>query len=49
MAEYSQYIKKALRLKKVQSSPAVTFKPEVAPELRDQFKQKNYRSFVAKL
>ena len=49
MAEYAEYIKKALRPKKVPISPGVAFKPEDASELPDPLKQKYYRSFVAKL
>ncbi len=49
MAEYAEYIKKALCPKKVPTSPGVAFKAEDAPELPDPLKQKYYRSFVAKL
>ena len=49
VAEYAEYIKKALRPKKVPISPGVTFKPEDASELPDPLRQKYYRSFVAKL
>ncbi len=51
LAEYRDYIKKALRPKKVPISPGVTvvLHPEQAPAVRDRHKQKYYRSFVAKL
>jgi hypothetical protein len=49
IAEYSGYIKKSLRPKKVQISPGVAFKAEDIPELPYLTKQKYYRSFVAKL
>ena len=49
VAEYAQYIKEALRPKKVQISPGVAFETEDAPELPDPLKQKYCRSFVAKL
>ena len=49
VAQYAEYIKKALRPKKVPISPGVAFKPEDASELPDPLKQKYYRSFVAKL
>ena len=49
ITEYSTYIKKSLRPKKVPISPGVVFKPEDVPELPDPLKQKHYRSFVAKL
>jgi hypothetical protein len=49
VAEYAEYIKKALRPKKVPISPGVAFKAEDVPELPDPLKQKYYRSFVAKL
>lgn len=40
VAEYAEYIKKALHPKKVPISPGVAFKAEDAPELPDQLKQK---------
>ena len=49
VAEYAEYIKKALRPKKVQLTPGVAFKAEDAPEFPDPLKQKYYSSFVAKL
>jgi hypothetical protein len=49
ITEYSTYIKKSLRPKKVPISPGVVFKPEDVPKLPDPLKQKHYRSFVVKL
>ena len=49
LAEYSAYIEKSLRPKKVPISPGVVFKAEHIPESPDPRKQKQYRSFVAKL
>ncbi len=49
VAEYAEYNKKALRPKKVPSSPGVAFKAEDDPELPYPLKQKYCRSFVAKL
>jgi hypothetical protein len=46
---YAEYIKKALRPKKVPIAPNVILKPEDTPEVPDPSKQKFYRSFVAKL
>ena len=45
----SAYIKKSLRPKKVPISLGVVFKAEDIPESPDPRKQKQYRSFVAKL
>ena len=51
VAEYAEYIKKALLPKKVPISLGVlvAIKAEDAPELPDPLKQKYYRLFVAKL
>ena len=49
LTEYSAYIKKSLRPKKVPISPGVVFKAEDIPDSPDPRKQKQYRSFVAKL
>ena len=49
LTECSAYIKKSLRPKKVPISPGVVFKAEDIPESPDPRKQKQYRSFVAKL
>ena len=49
VTEYSDYIKRSLRFKKVPISPGVAFKAEDVPELPDPLKQKIYRSFAAKL
>ena len=49
LTEYSAYIKKSLRPKKVPISPGVVFKAEDIPESPDPRKQKQCRSFVAKL
>ncbi len=49
MDGYAEYIKKALRRKKVPIAPNVILKPEDTPEVPDPRKQKFYRSFVAKL
>ena len=49
LADYSAYTKKSLRPKKVPISPGVVFKAEDIPEVPDPCKQKQYRSFVAKL
>ena len=40
VAEYAEYIKKALRPKKVPTSPGVAFKTENALELPDPLEQK---------
>ena len=47
--DYSSYIKKSLRPKKVPISPGVVLKAEDIPESPDPRKQKQYRLFVAKL
>ncbi len=47
--EYKVYTKKSLRPKRVPFSPGVILRPEDSPTLPDPFKQKFYRSFVAKL
>jgi hypothetical protein len=47
LAEYRDYIKKALRPKKVPISPGVVLHPEQAPAVPDRHKQKYYQSFVA--
>ena len=49
IAEYSDYIKKSLRPKKVPISPGTAFRAEEIPELTDPTKQKYYRSFLVKL
>ena len=49
LAEFSSYIKKSLRPKKVPISPGVVFKAEDIPKSPDPLKHKQYRSFVAKL
>ena len=49
LTEYSAYIKKSLRPKQVPISPGVVFKAEDIPDSPDPRKQKQYRSFVAKL
>ena len=49
LAEYSAYIEKSLRPRKVPISPGVVFKAEDVPGSPDPHKQKKYRSFVAKL
>jgi hypothetical protein len=49
LADYSSYIKKSLRPKKVPISPGVVFKADDIPECPDPRRQKHYRSFVAKL
>ncbi len=46
---YAEYIRKALRTKKVLIALNVILKPEDTPEVPDPRKQKFYRSFVAKL
>jgi hypothetical protein len=47
--EYKDYIKKALRPKRVPMSPGLVLNNEDCPILPDARKQKYYRSFVAKL
>ena len=47
--DYSAYIKKSMRPKKVPISQGVVFKAEDIPDSPDPRKQKQYRSFVAKL
>jgi hypothetical protein len=49
IAEYSGYIKKSLRPKKLPTPPGMTFKAKDVPELPDQIEQKHYSPFVAKL
>jgi hypothetical protein len=49
LAEYRDYIKKALRHKKVPITPGVVLHPEQAPAVPDRHKQKYYQTFVAKL
>ena len=49
VAEYSKYIKKSLRRKKVPISPGFVFKAEDVSELPYPIKQTSYCSFVAKL
>jgi hypothetical protein len=49
IAEYTGYIKKLIRPKKVPTSLAVALKAEDVPELPDPTRQKHYRLFVAKL
>ena len=49
LTEYLVYNKKSLRPKKVPISPGVVFKAEDIPDFPDPRKQKQYRSFVAKL
>ncbi len=49
LTEFRDYIKKALRPKKVPISPGVVPHPEQAQAVPDKHKQKYYRSFVAKL
>ena len=49
LAGYAEYIRKALRPKKVPIAPNVILRPEDTPYLPDPRKQKFYRSFVAKL
>jgi hypothetical protein len=46
VAEYAEYIKNALRPKKVPISPGIACKAEDVPELPDPLKLKYYRSFV---
>jgi hypothetical protein len=47
--EYAEYIRKAIRPKKVQIAPSVVLRPEDTPDLQDPHKQKFYRSSMAKL
>ena len=49
LSEYTEYIKKSLRPKKVPISPGVILHPDQVPAVPDKLKQKYYRSFVAKL
>ena len=49
LIEYKDYIKKALRPKRVPMSPGLVLINEDCPILPDARKQKYYRSFVAKL
>ncbi len=49
VAEYAEYIKQAIRPKKVPIIPSVVLKPKNIPDLQDPSKQKFYRSFVATL
>jgi hypothetical protein len=49
LAGYAEYIRKAIRPKKVPKAPNVIPRPEDTPDLPDPRKQKFYRSFVAKL
>ena len=49
LSEYKDYIKKALRPKRVPMSPGLVLNNEDCPILPDARKQKYYRSFVAKL
>ena len=49
LTECSDYIKKSLWPKKVPISPGVVFRTEDIPDSPDPRKQKQYRSFVAKL
>ena len=49
LTEYSDYIKKSLRPKKVPISPGVVFKAEDIPECPDPHRQQKYRLFVAKV
>ena len=47
--EYKEYIKKALRPKRVPMSPGVVLDNEDCPDVPDPRKQKYYLSFIAKL
>ena len=47
--EYKEYIKKALRTKRVPMSPGIVLNNEDCPDLPDPRKQKYFRSFIAKL
>ncbi len=47
VAEYAEYIRKAIRPKEVPIAPNVVLRPEDTPDLPDPRKQKFYRSFVA--
>ena len=49
LAEYKDYIKKSIRLKRVPISPGVILRPEDCPEVPDPLKQKYNWLFVAKL
>ncbi len=49
VAEDAEYIRKAIRPKKVPIAPNVVLRPEDTPDLPDPRKQKFYRSFVARL
>ena len=49
LTEYKDYIKKALRPKKVPMSPGLVLNNEDCPITPDPRKQKYYRSFIAKL
>jgi hypothetical protein len=49
VAEYAEYIRKAIKPKKVLIAPNVVLRPEDTPDLPDHRKQMFYRSFVAKL
>ena len=49
LSEYTEYIKKSLRPKKVPISPGVVLHLDQVPAVPDKLKQKHYRSFVAKL
>ncbi len=49
VAEYVEYIRKAIRPKKVLIAPNVVLRPEDTPDLQDPSEQKFYSSYVAKL
>ncbi len=49
VAGYAEYIRKAIRPKKVPIAPNVVLRPEDTPDLPDPRKQKFYSPFVAKL
>jgi hypothetical protein len=49
LSEYKDYVKKALRLKRVPMSPGLALNNEDCPIIPDSRKQKYYRSSVAKL
>jgi hypothetical protein len=49
VAGYAEYIRKAIRPKKVPIAPNVVLRPEDTPDLPDPREKKFYRAFVTKL
>ena len=49
VADYTQYIKRELKLKKVPMQPGVILTKDDCPETPDPREQKAYRSFIAKI